>query len=280
MSEMYSILHTNFNLKMKNKNIIYQTLLLTLFSISISYSQGVAINEEDKEANPSAILDISSNKKGVLIPRMTEVQRNAIASPAEGLMIYQTDGDKGFYYWTADLNWVAIGKNTLPKTSIVLSKIPNNSTIESGGFGYLGKASLNFSEVIGQETIPANSWSNMSNTGAPSNRVPMSVWTGTELIVYGGFDGNLIGDGAKYDPTCDAWTTISNTGVPPKSTSTVVWTGTEMIIWGGGDGNGGYTKDGYAYNPTTRLYKRIKKVPRIFVLVQHQKNEEYVTKTS
>ena len=31
---------------------------------------------------------------------------------------------------------------------------------------------------------------------------------------------------------------------------------------------------------TTRLYKRIKKVPRIFVLVQHQKNEEYVTKTS
>src|SRR4051794_1244748 len=47
----------------------------------------------------SALLEIKSTKKGLLIPRMTLAQRNAIASPAKGLMIYQTDNTPGFYYY-------------------------------------------------------------------------------------------------------------------------------------------------------------------------------------
>jgi hypothetical protein len=48
--------------------------------------------------NASAALDIQNTAKGVLVPRMTMVQRNAIASPANGLMIYQTDNNPGFYF--------------------------------------------------------------------------------------------------------------------------------------------------------------------------------------
>jgi hypothetical protein len=49
--------------------------------------------------NSSAKLEVKSTTKGVLIPRMTQAQRNAIASPANGLLIYQTDGNSGFYYY-------------------------------------------------------------------------------------------------------------------------------------------------------------------------------------
>lgn len=46
----------------------------------------------------SALLDMSSTGKGVLLPRMTAAQKSAIASPATGLLVYQTDGTAGFYY--------------------------------------------------------------------------------------------------------------------------------------------------------------------------------------
>lgn len=47
--------------------------------------------------NASSKLEVASTDKGILIPRMTESQRDAIASPANGLLIYQTDSLPGFY---------------------------------------------------------------------------------------------------------------------------------------------------------------------------------------
>ena len=60
----------------------------------------MGINTETPDA--SAALDITSTTGGVLVPRMTQAQRNQIndpAGPADGLMIYQTDGTPGFYYY-------------------------------------------------------------------------------------------------------------------------------------------------------------------------------------
>jgi hypothetical protein len=50
----------------------------------------------------SAMLDVSSTTQGFLPPRMTEVERTAIASPATGLLVYQTDGAQGLYYRNAN----------------------------------------------------------------------------------------------------------------------------------------------------------------------------------
>ncbi len=47
----------------------------------------------------SAVLDIQSSTQGVLMPRMTENDRTSISNPATGLIVYQTDGDEGFYYY-------------------------------------------------------------------------------------------------------------------------------------------------------------------------------------
>jgi hypothetical protein len=57
--------------------------------------------------NASAILEMKSKTKGLLIPRMTATQRDSIASPATGLMIYQTNSTPGFYYYDGT-KWTAI----------------------------------------------------------------------------------------------------------------------------------------------------------------------------
>ncbi len=64
------------------------------------FAQSLAINTDGSTASSSSILDIKSTEKGILIPRMTKTQKNAIAAPATGLMIYQTSPDStGFKYY-------------------------------------------------------------------------------------------------------------------------------------------------------------------------------------
>ena len=58
--------------------------------------------------NASSLLEIRSTTKGMLIPRMTVTQRNAISSPATGLLIYQTNANaSGFYYYNGT-TWTAL----------------------------------------------------------------------------------------------------------------------------------------------------------------------------
>src|ERR1700754_1012407 len=57
----------------------------------------------------SSLLEIKSTKKGLLIPRMTKAQRDAISNPATGLMIYQTNSNAGFYYYNGTV-WTAVSK--------------------------------------------------------------------------------------------------------------------------------------------------------------------------
>src|SRR5206468_7295575 len=61
-----------------------------------------------------------------------------------------------------------------------------------------------------------------------------AVWTGTEMIVWGGLASNDVNTGARYNPATDTWTQISLTNAPAaRHFFSSVWTGTEMIIWGG-----------------------------------------------
>ena len=57
--------------------------------------------------NPSSLLDIVSTSKGMLIPRMNKAQRDVIATPSTGLLIYQTNSTPGFYYYNGSA-WAAI----------------------------------------------------------------------------------------------------------------------------------------------------------------------------
>jgi hypothetical protein len=77
--------------------------------VSTSYSQNIGIGTNTPHA--SAALEIQDSSKGILIPRMTMAQRTAIQNPAEGLMVYQTDGVKGFWYWDGT-TWKNISATT------------------------------------------------------------------------------------------------------------------------------------------------------------------------
>jgi hypothetical protein len=86
-----------------------------LFSILVfllpvmATAQSVAINTDNSLPHVSALLDISSTTKGVLIPRVTTAQRTAIAGPAAGLIVYDSD-TFSFWYYGTDINsgWLEI----------------------------------------------------------------------------------------------------------------------------------------------------------------------------
>lgn len=78
------------------------------FMVSTAFSQNVSINTTGNVADTSAILDVSSTSKGIFIPRMSQAQRTAIFSPAEGLLAYQHDRTAGFYFHNSSLGWTPL----------------------------------------------------------------------------------------------------------------------------------------------------------------------------
>ena len=74
-------------------------IILLAIGINVQAQSGVGINTDSPD--PAAALDITSTTKGLLIPRMTATQREAIQplAGARGLLVYQTDGASGFYYY-------------------------------------------------------------------------------------------------------------------------------------------------------------------------------------
>ena len=77
------------------KNLI---ILLLLIFIGVNAFGQVGINSDATNPDPSAMLDIKSTDKGVLIPRMTSTERNAINGPANGLMVFDTDTGTFWYF--------------------------------------------------------------------------------------------------------------------------------------------------------------------------------------
>lgn len=81
-------------------------LLISLLFVSIEINAQVGIGTTTPDT--SSMLDISSTDAGLLIPRMTQAQRDAIATPATGLLIYQTNNSPGFYYYNGTI-WTTFG---------------------------------------------------------------------------------------------------------------------------------------------------------------------------
>lgn len=107
------------------KKLIF--LFFVCFAIAeYTFAQGLAVNTTGANPNPSAILDVSDTSKGVLIPRMTMAQRNAIPSPANSLMVFVKDSaSRGYYYYDSiTTSWVKVGDQLLNQQDSCLSLIP------------------------------------------------------------------------------------------------------------------------------------------------------------
>jgi N-acetylneuraminic acid mutarotase len=109
----------------------------------------------------------------------------------------------------------------------------------------------------GRYNPDTDSWTATSTTNAPSGRGQyQAVWTGNEMIVWGGcsYDPGYqcLNTGGRYDSITDSWTPTSTTNAPSaRGLYAAVWSGSEMIIWGGNDQNFLLLDTGGRYNPET-----------------------------
>ena len=111
----------------------------------------------------------------------------------------------------------------------------------------------------GRYNPATDSWTETTITNAPSERRShTAVWTGTEMIIWGGHSKTPdqrsieLDTGARYDPSADTWAPTSHTaGLPsPRNLHTAVWTGSQMIIWGGV----GAVDTGGIYDPSNNAW--------------------------
>ncbi len=115
------------------KNLLFILLVLIHFQL---HAQNVGIGTLTPD--PSAILDIKSGDKGLLIPSMPTIQREMIASPANGLLVYDTDIHQFCYY--VDSVWTKLGKQIFEEVNGVVK--------------YTGSVHHNF--IFGRDSMPAN----------------------------------------------------------------------------------------------------------------------------
>jgi len=99
-------------------------------------------------------------------------------------------------------------------------------------------------------------WTITSSAPIPPRVWTTGVWTGAEVIVFGGAldtSYNPTDTGARYDPKTGAWTATSQVGAPAKRhTALLIWTGKEMIVFAGGSGWGALNSSGGGrYDPAT-----------------------------
>ncbi len=122
-------------------------LVFSLLGIGLThsmYAQNVSITPDGKKPDPSAMLDIQANDKGILIPRLNSMQRLSIASPANGLLVYDTDSVNFFFY--TGLTWKNLGSGTVPISNVQLTEIEVDRYVSNNG--YL----TSFTEVDGDIT--------------------------------------------------------------------------------------------------------------------------------
>jgi hypothetical protein len=148
---------------------------------------------------------------------------------AAGCTVDACDGDE----------WIALADLNVPGTRHRHSAVWTGSEMIIWGGSWSAPPSyLQDGGRFDPLRLDTDAWIPLTTNNAPTHRANhTAVWTGTEMIVWGGStssaNGSLLSTGGRYSPTA-GWTFTNNTGAPVARTShTAVWTGSEMIVWGG-----------------------------------------------
>ncbi|MDC0007430.1 DUF1566 domain-containing protein [Winogradskyella sp.] len=199
------------------------TLIAALVLTATTYAQ-VGIGTTIPDA--SAALDIASTTKGLLIPRMTAEKRDAISSPATGLMIYQTDGTVGFYYYNGS-SWSEVAATS--KTYSV-----NTFYAELGGYVIQISPNGKHGLVVAMQNQGISNWyeandllSNASNHDADGKefsdwRLPTKRELNLMYVVYSNGNGASLNANFYWSSTeadnNGVWNQFFSSGIQSPST--------------------------------------------------------------
>lgn len=195
--------------------IICTYISLLIFTHN-TFSQDVGINTTTPHA--SAILELNSFQKGLLIPRMLKAEREAITAP-NGLTVFQTDGQSGFYYYqSATIGWKIIGTAALlsdndNNTRLHVEKNPDENIVrgELDGVEYFNLQKNNFNKVrlefISNENISIGDSSAMKTTTGKRNIAFGNTTLCNNTI---GNDNIAFGNRALYNSKSDQNIAIGN----------------------------------------------------------------------
>lgn len=132
------------------KKVLFAGIACIYMGISlVSKAQSFSVNTDGSTADASALLDVKSTSKGVLIPRMNKTERNAIASPATGLLVFQTGPDSiGFHYYYGG-TWLWL-PNSKQNDSTYWNTHGNSGLDTTSFFGYTDNTPITF-KINGQK---------------------------------------------------------------------------------------------------------------------------------
>jgi N-acetylneuraminic acid mutarotase len=117
-----------------------------------------------------------------------------------------------------------------------------------GGFGRSGTCTPCFYDDGAAYDPMSDTWAPMAPAPVSGRGAHRAVWTGRDLLVWGGFDSAVHADGALYNPFDDAWVRLAPTPLAARQHHALVWTGSQLIVWGGA-GAGGMLAGGVVLTP-------------------------------
>lgn len=182
----------------------FAIILMLLISVE-TFSQNTGISDVTNTPAASAVLDVYSTTKGMLTPRLTQAQRTAIASPATGLLVYQTDAVTGFYFYNGTA-WTILSAGT------VQWQTASNGIFYNSGFTGVGLNNPS-SRLTVKDTIEIRRVGSMS-------QLLFSNTSGTGDFRIGGDGGDVFwqGGGGRNLQMGSFWGTVltgdRQTGVP------------------------------------------------------------------
>ena len=147
-------------------------------------------------------------------------------------------------------SWTLINTNGAPSGRFRHTAIWSGNEMIVWGGNYIDETS-NYLDTGGRYNPTTDSWVATNIGGAPDGRRNhTAIWTGSEMIVWGGYDGTYTKTGGRYSPVSNSWMVTNTSGAPSaRSSHTAIWTGSEMIVWGGAEG--GYSNTGGRYDPVS-----------------------------
>ena len=224
-------------------------ILLAIFTTFATMAQSVGINADGSTADASAMLDVSSTTKGFLPPRMTTTERNAIGTPATGLVIFNTTTN-GLEF-KSSTGWTSLTSGTITASALAVSgdvavntnkftvtaatgntaiagtlDVTGASTLAGltiNGSLTVGGSSLSFATYTSAGTTTINSGNHIvSGTGITLELNTSTPITGTFCIIYNTSNSYIVSQNG------------TSSSISPNNTTVCIYNGMTWVAYSNG----------------------------------------------